>query len=149
MSSLRRWEPFRGLARMQRDLDRAFEDFFGRPLIESEAEGVRAPSVDVCETEDEVIVSAEMPGIDKKDLEVEVLPESVSVRAEMSQESEQKETTYHRKERTWRRYERTIPLPAEVVSDQAKAKLKDGVLEIWLPKSERAKAARPKKVQIE
>jgi len=149
MSSLRRWEPFRGLMRMQTDLDRVFEDFFGRPLLGAEAEGVRAPSVDVAETDAEVIVSAELPGIERKDLEVEVLPDSVSLRAEMSQESEKKEATYHRRERIWRRYERTIPLPAEVVSDQAEAKLKDGVLEVRLPKTERAKAATPKKVQIE
>lgn len=147
MSALRRWEPFRSLMNMQGDLDRVFDDFFGRPLARQE--GVRAPTIDVAETADEVIVKAEMPGVDKKDLDVEVLPESLSLRAETATEREEKEQTYHRRERVWRRYERLIPLPAEVVTDQATAVMKDGVLEVRMPKTERSKAATPRKLAVE
>jgi HSP20 family protein len=146
MSSLRRWEPFRSLMNVQTDLDRVFDEFFGRPLARQE--GVRAPTVDVSETADEVLVKAELPGIGKDDLEVEVLPESLSIRAEMSQEKEEKEQTYYRRERVWRRYERVLPLPAEVVTDQAKATMKDGVLEVHMPKTERSKSATPRKVSV-
>ncbi len=147
MSSLRRWEPFRSLVNMQTDLDRVFDDFFGRPL--AQREGVRAPSVDVSETPEEVVVKAELPGVDKKNVEVEVLPDSLSIRAEMSEEKEEKEQTYHRRERIWRRYERLLPLPAEVVTDQTTAVVKDGVLEVRMAKSERGKAATPRKVTVE
>jgi len=132
---------------MQGDLDRVFDDFFGRPVARQE--GVRAPTLDISETPDEVLVKAEMPGVDKKDLEVEVLPESLSLRAEMSEEKEEKAETYHRRERMWRRYERVVPLPAEVVTDQAKAVMKGGVLEVRMPKTERSKAATPRKLAVE
>ena len=147
MSALRRWEPFRSLMSMQTDLDRVFDEFFGRPLARQE--GVRAPSVDVSETADEVVVKAELPGVNKKNLEVEVLPESLSIRAEMSEEKEETEETYHRRERVWRRYERLLPLPAEVVTDRTKATMKDGLLEVRMAKSERSKAAAPRKVTVE
>ncbi len=147
MPALRRWEPFRSLMSMQTDLDRVFDEFFGRPWARQE--GVRAPTVDVSETPEEVLVKAEMPGVDRKDLEVEVLPESLALRAEMSQEKEEKEQSYHRRERVWRRYERVIPLPAEVVTAQVKAAMKDGVLEVRMPKTERSRAATPRKVAVD
>jgi HSP20 family protein len=147
MSSLRRWEPFRSLMDVQTGLDRVFEEFFGPSLARQEA--VRAPTIDVSETADEVVVRAEVPGVDKEGLEVEALPESLSIRAEMSEEKEEKEQTYHRRERLWRRYERLIALPAEVVADRVKATMKDGVLEVRMPKTERSKAPTPKKITVE
>jgi HSP20 family protein len=146
MSSLRRWDPFRSLMNVQTDLDRVFDEFFGRPL--ARREGVGAPTLDVSETADEVLVKAELPGIGKDDLEVEVLPESLSISAEMSHEKEEKKQTYHRRERVWRRYERVLPLPAEVVTDEAKATMKDGILEVDMPKTERSKSATPRKVSV-
>jgi len=148
MSSLRRWEPFRGLMGIQSELDRVFEDFFGRSM-EPRPEGVRLPAVDVSETANDVLVKAEMPGVDKKDLEVEVLPESLSLKAEMRQEKEETDERLHHKECIWRRYERTIPLPAEVVTNQVKASMKDGILEVRMPKSERSRAATPMKVSVD
>lgn len=147
MSALRRWDPFGSLMDVQTGLDRVFDEFFGRPLPRQE--GVRAPTIDMSETADEVVVKAELPGVDKKGLEVEALPESLSIRAEMSEEKEEKQQTYHRRERVWRRYERVIPLPAEVVTDQVKATMKDGVLEVRMPKTERSKADTPRKITIE
>jgi len=147
MSALRRWEPFRSLLNMQGDLDRVFDEFFGHPV--TRREDARPPAIDVSETADEVLVKAELPGVNKKDLEVEVLPESLSLRAETTAEKEEKDRTYHRRERVWSRYERHIPLPAEVVTDQAKATLTDGVLEVRMPKTERSKQATPRKLAID
>ncbi len=147
MSALRRWEPFRGLMSLQSELDRALDEFFGRSVMK--ADGVRAPTVDVSETAEEVIVKAELPGVEKKDVQVEVLPESLSLKAEVIQEKEEKERTYHRRERVWRHYERLIPLPAEVITDKVKAVMKDGVLEVRMPKTEPSKETAPKKVAIE
>jgi HSP20 family protein len=132
---------------VQSDLDRVFEDFFGRPMRRDE--GTRAPSVDISETADEVLLKAELPGVDKRDLEVEALPESLCLSAEMSGEREEKEQTFHRRERVWRRYERVVALPAEVQTDQVKATMKDGVLEVRMPKTERSKSATPRKVSVE
>lgn len=148
MSALRRWEPFRGLLGMQSELDRMFDEFFGRPAF-VRPEGVRVPTVDVSETADAVIVKAEVPGVDKKDLEVEVTPDSLSLKAEVTREKEEKDRQFHRRERVWQRYERVVPLPAEVVTDQVKATMKDGVLEVRMPKSERSKATPPKKIAVE
>ncbi|NIR02804.1 MAG: Hsp20 family protein [Gemmatimonadales bacterium] len=96
-----------------------------------------------------MIVTAEVPGVDREGLEVEVTPESLSIKAEATSESEDRDATIHRRERVWRRYERTIPLPAEVVSDKAEAHLKEGVLEVRIPKTERTKAETPTRVKVE
>ena len=74
---------------------------------------------------------------------------ALSLEAEMSKETEDKGETYHRRERLWGRFERTIPLPAEAVADQVKAAFKDGVPEIRLLKTEQTKASTPKKVKID
>jgi len=152
MSSIMRWDPFRGLVRMQRDMDRLFSQLFGQPLVRwerEEEEGIRIPTIDLVETEQELVVKAEMPGIDKDKIEVEVLPELLNISAEMHEEREEKDVTHHRCERVWGRFERSIPLPAEVVTDQTKATYRDGLLEIHLPKTERARAQTPRKVKIE
>lgn len=151
MSSLMRWDPFRGMLRMEQELDRMFDRLLGRRFwpLEAADEGVRIPSVDVSEDENEVVVKAELPGIDKDKINLEVTPEQLSLSAEMSEEKEEKQATYHRRERVWGCYQRTISLPAEVVSDQAKATYRDGLLTVRLPKSERAKATTPRKVAVE
>lgn len=148
MSALRRWEPFRGLLGMQSELDRMLDEFFGRPAL-VRADGVRVPTVDVSETADAVIVKAEVPGVDKKDLAVEVMPDSLSLKAELTREEEKNDEQFHRRERVWQRYERLIPLPAEVITDQVKATMKDGVLEVRMPKTERSKATTPRKIAVE
>lgn len=152
MSSLMRWDPFQGLAQMQRDMYRLFSNLLGRPIAREEREeedGIRIPSVDVIETEQEVVVRAELPGITKDQIRLEVMPERLSLAAEMKQEKEPSEGTVHCRERVWGRFERSITLPAEVVTDQVKASLENGLLEVHLPKTDRAKAATPRKVTVE
>ena len=147
--AIRRWEPFASLPRLREEMDRLFEDFFvDWPLLRRREEGRRLPSVDLAETDAELVLRAELPGVDKKGLEVEVLPDAVTIRAKTSEEKEIKEATYYRRERSWGAFERSIPLPVEVKSDQAKASLKDGLLEITLPKTEAARAKQPRKVEI-
>jgi len=151
MSYLMRIDPYRGLSRIQHEMDRFLRGFFGPGVTEvEEFERVRIPSVDISETGDEVIVKAEVPGIKKEDLDIEVMPEVLTLAAEVKREQEEggREETFHRRERVWQRFERTIPLPAEVKAGEVKAKLENGVLEIHLPKVEEEK---PKslKVQVE
>lgn len=150
MSYLMRRDPFRGLVRLQDEMDRLFQTFFGQQGAEAErTAGARVPAVDVAETETDVVVKAELPGVTKDNLQIEVLPEVLSLKAEASEAKEEKSASYHRRERTWARFERTVPLPAEVRTDAVKATLQDGVLEVRMPKSERAKAATPRKIQVE
>lgn len=151
MSALMRVDPFRGLRRLEREMDRLFGSFFEEPLVHlrRDEDAIRIPSVDMRETESELILTAEMPGVSKDQLEVEVNPKSLRLTGEAREEREEKEATYHRCERVYGRFERTIPLPTEVVTDKVKATLKDGVLEVHLPKTEHAKAETPRKVTIE
>jgi len=132
-------------------MDRLFSELFGHPARweREEQDGVRIPSVDLIETEQEVIVKAELPGISKDQVLLEVMPERLSLVAEMKQDKEDSEKTVHRRERGCGRFERSITLPAEVVTDQVKASLENGLLEVHLPKTDRAKAATPRKVTVE
>jgi HSP20 family protein len=151
MSYLMRIDPMRDLVRMEREMDRMMRRFF-RPFAEiEEAEGVRIPTVDVSETEGEVLVKAEIPGIKKEDLNIEVLPDTLRLSAQLSREREEgaKEGTFHLRERVWGRFERAIPLPAEVKVDEVKASLHEGVLEVRLPKVEPTKITEPRKIEVQ
>ena len=89
-------------------------------------------------------------GIKKEDLDIEVMPDSVHLQAEVKREHEEggKEQTFHRRELVWQRFERTIPLPTQVKTEDVKAKLENGLLEIHLPKAEETKA-KTRKVQVD
>jgi HSP20 family protein len=134
---------------MQRDLDRLLGEFFGQPLMRLEGEASRTPTVDVAETGDEVLVTADLPGVDRDGLEVEVTSDGLSLKAEMSSEREERDASYSRKERVWSRFERWIPLPSEVLADKVEAKLRDGVLRVRLPKAQPAKVEEPTRVKVE
>jgi len=148
MTYLMRRDPFRGLVRMQDEMDRLFHSLFGPAETEAGRNGVRVPPVDIAETEEEVVVRAEIPGLTKENLELELLPEALTLKGELSQEKEEKGETFHRRERSWSSFQRSIPLPAEVKTEEVKATLEHGVLEVRMPKTERAKVPTPKKVTI-
>ena len=101
-----------------------------------------APVVDVSETADAVLVHAEVPGIDPKNLDIAVTGDVLTVRGEKKDETEQKGRNYHRVERRYGAFTRSLTLPASVDADKVEAKVKNGVLEIRLPKREEAKARR-------
>jgi len=145
---LMRWEPMFGLTRLRDEMDRMFEEAFrGFPLREEE--GLRVPSVDLSEDENEVKLTAELPGVDKDHLQVEVLPEAVSIKGEIRKEEEKKGRGYIRRERRMGYFERTVPLPAEVKPGESKATFKDGLLSITLPKSEEARKRHPVRVEVQ
>ena len=147
MSYLMRLDPFRGLTRMPREMDRLMRSFL-TPMEPELEEGVRVPSVDMAETEQEIVVKAEMPGISKDQLDIQVLPDMLSLSADLSAEKEEEGRHYRCRERVWGRFQRDIPLPVEVNPEEVRATLEQGVLEVRMPKSERAKAPTPKKVTI-
>jgi len=146
--SIMRWEPWAGLTRMRDEMDRMFQQFFGTPA-EGELSALRVPSVDLSETNGELKLTVELPGVDKEHLEVQVMPEEVSIKGEVRKEEEKKDAGYLRRERRYGLFQRTIPLPVEIKPNEAKATFKDGVLTIELPKSEQAKRLQPVKVPIQ
>jgi HSP20 family protein len=133
------WRPFEELERIRRDFDRLIEEFFAK---EEPVERVFAPALDVYETDGEVVVKAELPGVKKEDVEVLVRDNSLIIRGEKKEEKEEKTETYHRVERVYGKFERVVALPAEVKLEGVKAEFKDGVLEIRLPKEKTSKEAK-------
>ncbi|MEW5763272.1 MAG: Hsp20/alpha crystallin family protein [Bacillota bacterium] len=132
--SLRRWDPFAELASLREQMNRMW-DALRPPWRE-----VAAPRVDVYQTEDEVVASAELPGIaSKDDIEVVVTPDSLSIKGEVKRAREVKEEDYYHSERFYGSFSRTLPLPVEVKPDQARAKLANGILEVRIPKAEAGK----------
>ena len=143
MANLTRWEPFRELMEMRRDWDRLFDDNFFRPVLVGN--GHSAPLVDLYQTADEVHVKAAMPGIKPEDVDIQIHGETLTIRAEMKQEEERNDATYHVREQRYQSYARSLTLPAPVKADKAVAEVTDGILHITLPKAEEAK---PKQITV-
>jgi HSP20 family protein len=144
-------QPSRGLSTFfdfDKEFERAFENFFKRgwpsaprwefPKV-SGAFGDKAPNVNLIDRDDEVVIEAELPGVDKDDLDVSLSENSVTIKASTKKEEVKEEGEYHRREISTGYYSRTLPLPAAVQGAQAKAELKDGMLKLTLPKAEQAK----------
>lgn len=135
-----KWDPFRDMVSIQGEIDRLFDGFFGRmPAKKALMEEIWAPLVDVEETEDNILVRAELPGLKKKDIKIAISGGRLHIGGERSKEKEEKGKTYHRIERVYGRFERVLPLPMKVEASKTKATYKDGVLEVRLPKAEKAK----------
>jgi HSP20 family protein len=138
--AITRWRPFRDMVSIQDEMNRLFDDFFGRPLARPEWEGTWSPSVDVSETKDNVIVNAEIPGMSKEDVKVTVQDNILTLSGEKKQEKEEKNGSYHRIERSYGSFRRSFTLPTFVQADKVKAAYKDGILKITLPKTEEVKS---------
>jgi HSP20 family protein len=132
--------PFRELARLEREM----EDMFGRlPAWPwSERERGWAPAVDMVDRKDEIVLRADLPGLDEKDIEVTVQDGMLTIRGERKEETEEKKEDYYYSERTYGVFARTLPLPAGVEADKVKAIFKKGVLEVHLPKAKESKGKR-------
>jgi HSP20 family protein len=139
-------DPF---ADIRAEMDRVFDSFLGRsffsPTLSSKAEGVAAMGfdVDVRENEKEIIVEAELPGIDEKDLHVAIRDGVLSVKGEKKSEREDKKDTYHFVERSYGSFERAFRLPDSADEEKIKADFNKGVLRVVVPK--RAEAVKAEK----
>lgn len=147
--SIMRWRPGRELATIRDEMNRLFDEFFsGFPFPERRRglmEGEWAPTVDVAETDENIIVTAELPGVKQNDVEISVVNDVLTLKGEKKEEKEIKKENYHRIERSYGSFQRSITLPTGVQADKAKATYKDGVLTITIPKVEEAK---PKSIKI-
>jgi HSP20 family protein len=134
---------------LRREMDSMFDNFF-RGFGFEPAEGAFpafSPKIDVTDTEKEIRVYAELPGIDERDIDVSITKDTLTIRGEKKEESEKKEKDYHRIERSYGSFSRTIHLPVEIEADKIDAQLKKGVLTITLPKSVKA-VEDTKKIQV-
>jgi HSP20 family protein len=115
-----------------------FEDVFTRGMP-SHWEQTFEPAVEVADTKETVVVRVQVPGVSKDNLHVDINDHSLTLRGEMKEKEKKAEKNYYRQEIRYGAFARTIPLPVAVKVDQATAQLKDGLLEVTLPKSEAAK----------
>jgi HSP20 family protein len=133
------WEARREIESLTKQMDRLWGSFFGK------RNGVE-PAMDLTETKDSLIVKAELPGMDPKDVEITLSGNLLSIRGERKQEREEKEEICHLIERFYSSFVRSIKLPVEVEEDKIETSYKDGLLKLVLPKSEKAKK---KEIKIE
>lgn len=141
-----KWEPFREVSRLRREMDRLWEDFFGpgprglRPWSEE-----WTPAVDVAETAEKVTVKAEVPGLEAKDIDISLVGDLLTIKGEKKSERAESKEDYHLVERSYGSFSRAVRLPAGVDADQIEAKYDKGVLTIDCPKKEPIK---PKAIEI-
>jgi len=140
------WKPFRDLTpfsdfdRMRREMDKVWDTFLeGDVWKESKEDSVWLPSVDVSETKNDLVVKAELPGMDPKDIDITLSDGHLMIKGQKRHEKEEKDEDYHSVERSYGSFVRAVHLPKEVKHDKINARYKNGVLKIVLPKSEEAK----------
>jgi HSP20 family protein len=132
--------------RLQNEINRLFdEDWFGENWGWSGLRGAFVPSVDVEETDNDLRVSCELPGVSKDDLDISVSGNQLTIRGEKKSEDEEKKGSYYRRERWHGSFERSLILPEYVNAEKVDAEMKDGVLHISLPKKEEVK---PKQITV-
>src|SRR5262245_40165276 len=133
MAESTRGDSFGGLTTLRREMDRLFERVLGR---EASAPGEVEPAIEVAETPVAVIVKAQVPGVSKEHLQVNVTDTTLTLTGEVQEDTTTEEKQYHHREFHYGAFARTITLPTTVQAEHATAQLKDGVLEVTIPKRE-------------
>ena len=131
-----KWDPFKELTAMRDQMDRLVGSFLRG---ETPRRDVWAPDLDVSETDEEILVKADLPGVDEKDLSISLSGTNLLIKGERKEEKEEKGKQFHRIERTFGSFQRTVALPVGVDSSKIKAEYTKGVLEIHLPKKPEVK----------
>ncbi|WP_406659948.1 Hsp20/alpha crystallin family protein [Methanolobus sp. ZRKC3] len=128
-----KWGPFEEMSRMQERMNQLFSSMgTGSEMMDMDT---LSPLVDIKEEEDKVVVTTDLPGVDKKDINIDIRDDKLWISANTHKESEEKEEGYYMRERTYSRFARAFNLPTAVTEEGANAKLEDGVLTITMPKS--------------
>ena len=144
--SVERWDPFREVGDFRSELNRVFDGFFGRTGTMPGGDRVWAPAVDMYETKDDLVVTAELPGVNEKEVQLSITGDVLSLKGERTLNQDTSQENFHRGERWYGRFERHLSLPISVQADKVKATYRDGVLTITLPKAEEIK---PKSIKID
>ena len=136
--ALTKWEPFEGLTALRREMDHLFEEFSSGGSLRFWERPVEPP-VEISDTAETIVVKAQVPGVNKDDLHLTITENALTVKGEMKEEDKKDDKNYHRREFRYGAFVRTIALPTPVQAEKATAQLKDGVLEVTIPKSAEAK----------
>jgi HSP20 family protein len=149
--ALIRFRPFaqdlsRDLTDIQTQMNRLFDNFVGQPTSSGVAERVWAPAADMYETKNEVVITAELPGLSEKDIHLSITGDLLTIQGERQWSGDVQDASHYRRERWFGKFERTFSLPMPVESGQIKATYRDGVLTVKLPKVEEIK---PKEIKID
>ncbi len=141
-----KYNPFRELRAMQEQMNRLLDLAWNRDSGEDLREGVWQPPVDIFEDAESLIIKAELPGIDQKDIDVRIEDNTLTLRGERRHDEEVKKENYHRVERYYGSFQRSFSLPATIDQEKVKATCDKGILTIILPKKEETK---PKQISVE
>lgn len=143
-----RWDPFRGLGDIQSEVNRLFDSVSGRQApMASMGERMWLPAVDVRESKDDIVLSFDIPGVQEKEIQLSITGDLLTVRGERRFEKhEGGDHSYHRVERVYGKFERSVQLAVPVQTDKVTASYRDGVLEVKLPKADEVK---PREIKID
>jgi HSP20 family protein len=143
-----RYKPMGGMNLLRRRMDSMFDDFFTDFLRGGQSDLAKGwnPKVDIFEEDDQIVMKAELPGVEKDNIAVDVNGRVLTVKGERSSENETKEDNYYRRECAYGKFERSFTLPEETDSEQIKAEYKDGVLKLNIPKPVSSK---PKQIAVQ
>ena len=133
------WKSFGEISRLRKEMDDLFNRIFGETSLSKIGFSKWQPLLDISETDTHLIVKAELPGIDAKDVDVSITGDRLTIKGEKQQEKEEKEENRYRSERFYGTYERVIDLPASIIENKTEATFDKGILKITLPKVEKAK----------
>jgi len=142
-----RWNPMRDMFSLRHQMNHLFDDVF-RPIVRDNRQSLMwnwHPTVDIYDNDKNFVITAELPGIDKKDIAIDVKDGVLTLKGIRSSDNEVKEEKYYRRERTFGKFERTFRLPLDIDPEKISANYKDGVLKIDIPKPEEQK---PKQISV-
>ncbi len=142
MMNLVKWNPRREMLTLHDRMNRLFDDPFFRigRLADDDSLGMWNPAVDLYEKDGHFVIKAELPGVNKDGIKIDLKDRVLTLSGERTYDNEVKEENYYRKERSYGKFQRAFRLPADVDSDKIKAEFKDGVLQVEVPKPEERKA---------
>jgi len=144
MADLMRWEPIRDMMTLRQAMDRLFEDSFVRPAGLGTS-AVADVAMDMFETDSEVVLKAELPGVKPEEVDVSITEDVLTIKGEHKEEKEEKEASYYRKELRYGSFSRSVRLPTSVNSEKAEAVFENGMLTLTLPKAEEVK---PRQIKV-
>ncbi|MCM8795229.1 MAG: Hsp20/alpha crystallin family protein [Candidatus Omnitrophica bacterium] len=142
----REWDPFRELLDLEKEFHRFLDTSFDTLPERISKEGIWSPSLDISEDKDNIVIKADLPGVKQQDIDISINDNILTLKGERRRDEETKGKNYHRIERFYGSFVRSLSLPRYVDTDKINASYKDGVLEIVIPKTEEAK---PKQIKVE
>jgi len=141
--TLVRWKPFREVAGIQDDINRLFDEAWSQ---RNNSNGLLVPPLDISESEDGFTITCDLPGVTKDEIDIQLHDGILTIKGEKQQETDEKKTNYHRLERVYGSFSRSLSLPTTIDPDKISGSYQDGVLKVTVGKREETK---PKQIKVE